>query len=196
MTTSNWYVLSVAAGAEQNAARKLSKITDNVAAPEQIIYRRRNNRLMAESRLLFPGYVFVQIAKLTAETYHLLKECPGVLRLLGKTGSAMPMPVPSEEMQVILGLYENYDRYLPAFREERLRFGGSKHPLLLDAVRWADGVEITSPIPPGVAIMKVDARARKAQATLRLYDEDIYLTYALRYVADNRPKSNPNKAHG
>jgi len=116
MTTSNWYVLSVAAGAEQNAARKLSKITDNVAAPEQIIYRRRNNRLMAESRLLFPGYVFVQIAKLTAETYHLLKECPGVLRLLGKTGSAMPMPVPSEEMQVILGLYENYDRYLPAFR--------------------------------------------------------------------------------
>jgi len=44
--------------------------------------------------------------------------------------------------------------------------------------------------------MKVDARARKAQATLRLYDEDIYLTYALRYVADNRPKSNPNKAHG
>ena len=174
-TTNNWYAMQVACGAEQIAANAVSKIVDDVSVSERTCYIRRKDRIVAETRQLFPGYVFVQLHELTEDLYYELLRCHAAIRLLGMQNCKLPEPIPETEMQVLQQLYAD----------------GSiaDKPLAQKATRYADGT-IVHNIPPGVEIRRVDARQRKAHAVLRLYDEDIYISFALE-ITDKRPARKP-----
>jgi transcription antitermination factor NusG len=175
VTKSSWYVLQVIGGEERKTAQALSHVADATAVPERFCYIRHGTRIVAEARLLIPGYVFVQVQSLTPETYYKLTAPDGVLRLLGKSGTQLPEPIPEREIDTLLALYQGSDI--------------ADNPLLLKADRYEDGL-IVHGIPPGVEIVKINARQRKAYAVMRLYDEDISITYALDIV-DKRPACKP-----
>ena len=163
-----WYALQVMTGTEREVARSVSKTANAVLAPEETFFERRGHRLVEKTRQLLPGYVLIQLADLTADTYYNLLAEKSVIRLLGKEGTALPQPIPETEMETILAICDSEDA-----------------PTMLDAA-WTDkGVTITGELPRGVTITKVDARQRRVTATLRLHGEDMTIIYGLR-VTDTR----------
>lgn len=93
-----WYVLHTLTGVELEVQRYLHKQgLDAVVLQEERMIR-RGGQWHKETRILFPGYVFIFICY-TPQMFHLLKATPGAIRLLPKD---KPMPLPPEDCSWLL----------------------------------------------------------------------------------------------
>ena len=92
------YVLQVQAGKE-TTVRKLLEQQDVVAyGPRERIEIRKGGLWSKMIKLLFPGYVFVDI-DYSPEMFHKINPVSGVIRFLG-----LPTPLPQREADLILWL--------------------------------------------------------------------------------------------
>lgn len=92
------YVLQVQTGKELTV-RKLLEQQDIVAyVPRERIEIRKGGLWSKMIKLLFPGYVFVDI-DYSAEMFHIINPISGVIRFLG-----LPTPLPQREADMILWL--------------------------------------------------------------------------------------------
>ena len=92
------YVLQVQTGKE-TTVRKLLEQQDVVAfVPRERIEIRKGGLWSKMIKLLFPGYVFVDI-DFDAEMFHKINPVSGVIRFLG-----LPTPLPQREADMILWL--------------------------------------------------------------------------------------------
>ena len=92
------YVLQVMTGKELTV-RKLLEQRDIVAyVPRERIEIRKGGLWSKMIKLLFPGYVFVDI-DFSAEIFHTINPIEGVIRFLG-----LPTPLPERETDMILWL--------------------------------------------------------------------------------------------
>ncbi|MFF2887006.1 antiterminator LoaP [Paenibacillus sp. NPDC057967] len=97
-----WYVLHVLSGQELKVQRYHEKRTPELKTlvPCRIVNERKNGVQKTVKRILFPGYVFVQV-DLTPESYYKAIAPEGVISFLGRP---TPSPVPPHEMANVLRL--------------------------------------------------------------------------------------------
>lgn len=92
------YVLQVQAGKETTVRRLLEQQGVVAYVPRERIEIRKGGLWSKMIKLLFPGYVFVDI-DFDAEMFHKINPVSGVIRFLG-----LPTPLPQREADIILWL--------------------------------------------------------------------------------------------
>jgi transcriptional antiterminator NusG len=104
----NWYIIHTYSGFERKVAESLKSRADafgfahllgQVLVPTEEVVELRNGKKVTSTRLLYPGYVLVQM-ELTDEMRHQIKETPRVTGFVG--GGNDPVPLTADEVNSIL----------------------------------------------------------------------------------------------
>lgn len=103
----NWYVVHTYSGFEEKVKAsieeriKLKGLEDKITRiliPTEKIIELKGKKKKETDRKFYPGYILVEM-DLDDETWHLIKN---TLRVTGFVGGAKPVPLPQEEIDVIL----------------------------------------------------------------------------------------------
>ena len=104
----SWYIIHTYSGFERKVAESLKTRADafgfahllgQVLVPTEEVVELRNGKKVTSTRLLYPGYVLVQM-ELTDEMRHYIKETPRVTGFVG--GGNDPVPLTADEVNSIL----------------------------------------------------------------------------------------------
>ena len=78
------YVIQTKSGCEVTAGDLLRKNGDNIKTPEKLMYIRRKGTWNIEKKLVFGGYIFLEVAvEITPEDYYAIKNTSGVINFVG-----------------------------------------------------------------------------------------------------------------
>ncbi|OGC03890.1 transcription termination/antitermination factor NusG [candidate division WOR-1 bacterium RIFOXYA12_FULL_43_27] len=77
----------------------MQNIVAQILIPEEEIVELKGKKRIEKKRKMFPGYVFLEMI-LTDETWHAIRQTPGVARFIGT--KVKPTPVSDREMQRVL----------------------------------------------------------------------------------------------
>lgn len=105
------YVVFVKPQTELDTVRELERKGIKAAAPLHNMLLRKGGQWRELTRLIFPGYVFVDCL-LDVGAYYNIKRCSGVIRLLG-----LPSPLTKWEEESILLLWKDCNCYSHGFVE-------------------------------------------------------------------------------
>lgn len=92
------YVLQVMTGKELTVRKLLEQRDITAYVPRERILIRKGGLWSKMIKLLFPGYVFVDI-DFSAKAFHTINPVEGVIRFLGR-----PTPLPEREAEMVLWL--------------------------------------------------------------------------------------------
>jgi transcriptional antiterminator NusG len=104
----NWYIVHTYSGFEQKVAESLRSRAQafgyadkigRVLIPTEEVVELRGGRKVTSKRLLYPGYVLVEIA-MSDDLWHAVKETPRVTGFVG--GGNSPVPLSAQEVDQIL----------------------------------------------------------------------------------------------
>ena len=104
----NWYIIHTYSGFENKVAESLKaraaaygfmEKIGQVLIPTEEVVELRNGKKVTSKRLLYPGYVLVQIA-MDDELWHQVKNTPRVTGFVG--GGNTPVPLSADEVNSIL----------------------------------------------------------------------------------------------
>lgn len=98
---SDWYVLHVKTGYENDIAKALEGRGFTSVVPTENRIIRRGGKWIEESYIVFTGYVFVRM-NYSWNKYYAMSGIPGVIKLLG--GGNTPTPIDKNEVEFILKL--------------------------------------------------------------------------------------------
>lgn len=103
----NWYVVHTYSGFEEKVKASIEerikikgledKIT-RILIPTEKVIELKGKKKKETDKKFYPGYILVEM-ELDDETWHLIKN---TLRVTGFVGGARPVPLPQEEVDVIL----------------------------------------------------------------------------------------------
>ncbi len=103
----NWYVVhtysgyeeKVKLGIEDKAEKKdLKDKISRILIPTEKVIELRSGKKRESDRKFYPGYILVEM-ELDDETWHLVRSTP---RVTGFVGGTKPVPIPDEEVEIIL----------------------------------------------------------------------------------------------
>ncbi|MEW6740775.1 MAG: transcription termination/antitermination protein NusG [Nitrospirota bacterium] len=103
----NWYVVHTYSGFEEKVKAsieeriKLKGLEDKITRiliPTEKVIELKGKKKKETDRKFYPGYILVEM-EIDDETWHLIKN---TLRVTGFVGGAKPVPLPQEEVDVIL----------------------------------------------------------------------------------------------
>ncbi len=103
----NWYVVhtysgyeeKVKLGIEDKAEKKdLKEKISRILIPTEKVIELRSGKKRESDRKFYPGYILVEM-ELDDETWHLVRSTP---RVTGFVGGTNPVPIPDEEVEIIL----------------------------------------------------------------------------------------------
>jgi transcription termination/antitermination protein NusG len=106
--TKQWYIIHTYSGFEQKVADSLKSRAEafgfadkigQVLIPTEEVVELRNGKKVTSKRLLYPGYVLVQL-DMNDELWHAVKNTPRVTGFVG--GGNNPVPLTSDEVNSIL----------------------------------------------------------------------------------------------
>jgi transcriptional antiterminator NusG len=106
--TKHWYIIHTYSGFEQKVAESLKSRSEafgfadkigQVLIPTEEVVELRNGKKVTSKRLLYPGYVLVQL-DMNDELWHAVKNTPRVTGFVG--GGNNPVPLTSDEVNSIL----------------------------------------------------------------------------------------------
>ena len=104
----NWYIIHTYSGFENKVAESLRTRADafgfadkigQVLIPTEEVVELRNGKKVTSKRLLYPGYVLVQM-EMNDELWHAVKNTPRVTGFVG--GGNTPVPLSSDEVNAVL----------------------------------------------------------------------------------------------
>jgi transcriptional antiterminator NusG len=103
----NWYVVHTYSGFEEKVKLSIEdkaskkdlgeKITRILIPTEKVIELRAGKKKESDKKF-YPGYILVEM-ELDDETWHLVRSTP---RVTGFVGGTKPVPIPEEEVEIIL----------------------------------------------------------------------------------------------
>lgn len=103
----NWYVVHAYSGYEEKVKLSIEdkaekkglkdKISRILIPTERVIELRAGKKRESDKKF-YPGYILVEM-ELDDETWHLVRSTP---RVTGFVGGTKPMPIPEEEIEIIL----------------------------------------------------------------------------------------------
>src|SRR4030066_2462685 len=103
----NWYVIHTYSGYEEKVKHTLEEKRDKkglqdkilrVLIPTEKVVELRGGKKKESDRKFYPGYILVEM-ELDDETWHLVKSVP---RVTGFVGGKNPVPIPQEEVEIII----------------------------------------------------------------------------------------------
>ncbi len=105
--TKNWYVVHTYSGFEEKvklsiedrAGKKdLKEKIARILIPTEKVIELRAGKKRESDKKFYPGYILVEM-ELDDETWHLVRSTP---RVTGFVGGTKPVPIPEEEVEIIL----------------------------------------------------------------------------------------------
>ena len=106
--TKHWYIIHTYSGFERKVAESLRTRADafgfseqigQILIPEEEVVELRNGKKVTSKRLLYPGYVVVQM-EMNDELWHRVKDTPRVTGFVG--GGQSPVPLSADEINKML----------------------------------------------------------------------------------------------
>ena len=106
--TKHWYIIHTYSGFERKVAESLrtraeafgfSEEIGQILIPEEEVVELRNGKKVTSKRLLYPGYVVVQM-EMNDELWHRVKDTPRVTGFVG--GGQTPIPLSADEINKML----------------------------------------------------------------------------------------------
>lgn len=103
----NWYVVHAYSGFEEKVKlsiedkvqkKGLSEKISRILIPTERVIELRSGKKRESDKKFYPGYVLVEM-ELDDETWHLVRSTP---RVTGFVGGTKPVPLPEEEVEIIL----------------------------------------------------------------------------------------------
>jgi transcriptional antiterminator NusG len=107
-STKNWFIIHTYSGFEQKVADSLRSRSEAFGFADQIgqllipteeVVELRNGKKVTSKRLLYPGYVLVEM-EMNHDLWHAVKNTPRVTGFLG--GGNSPVPLTADEVNAIL----------------------------------------------------------------------------------------------
>ena len=104
----HWYIIHTYSGFERKVAESLrtraeafgfSDSIGQILIPEEEVVELRNGKKVTSKRLLYPGYVVVQM-DMNDELWHRVKDTPRVTGFVG--GGTVPVPLSADEINKML----------------------------------------------------------------------------------------------
>jgi transcriptional antiterminator NusG len=108
LETKQWYIIHTYSGFERKVAESLRTRADafgfgdqigQILIPEEEVVELRNGKKVTSKRLLYPGYVVVQM-EMNDELWHRVKDTPRVTGFVG--GGQTPVPLSADEINKML----------------------------------------------------------------------------------------------
>ena len=105
--TKQWYIIHTYSGFERKVAESLKTRAEafgfdnsigQILIPEEEVVELRNGKKVTSKRLLYPGYVVVQM-DMNDELWHRVKDTP---RVTGFVGGGAPVPLSADEINKML----------------------------------------------------------------------------------------------
>ncbi len=116
-----WYAIHTYSGHENKVKGNLERaiatsgLEDHfgrILVPTQVVTEMRNGKKTQSTRKFFPTYIIIEM-DLDEDTWHVVRNCPGVSRFVG-TKSSKPDPLRGAEVDRILGQIEGAkDKAIP-----------------------------------------------------------------------------------
>jgi transcriptional antiterminator NusG len=134
--TKHWYIIHTYSGFERKVAESLRTRAEafgfneqigQILIPEEEVVELRNGKKVTSKRLLYPGYVVVQM-EMNDELWHRVKDTPRVTGFVG--GGTTPVPLSADEINKML-----YRQATAAERPARPKMNFEKNEM----VRIIDG---------------------------------------------------------
>ncbi len=106
--TKQWYIIHTYSGFERKVSESLRTRADafgfgdqigQILIPEEEVVELRNGKKVTSKRLLYPGYVVVQM-EMNDELWHRVKDTPRVTGFVG--GGQTPVPLSADEINKML----------------------------------------------------------------------------------------------
>lgn len=103
----NWYVIHTYSGFEEkvklniedaSGKKGLSGKIGKILIPTERVIELRSGKKRESDKKFYPGYILVEM-DLDDETWHLVRSTP---RVTGFVGGTKPVPIPDEEVEVII----------------------------------------------------------------------------------------------
>jgi transcription termination/antitermination protein NusG len=107
-TVKHWYIIHAYSGFENKVAESLktraqafgfAERIGNILIPTEEVIELRNGKKVTSKRLLYPGYVLVEM-EMDDELWHAVKSTPRVTGFLG--GGTKPVPLTADEVNSVL----------------------------------------------------------------------------------------------
>jgi transcriptional antiterminator NusG len=107
MMGKNWYVVHTYSGFEEKVRLSIEEKVEALGLQERIakvlipterVVELRAGKKRESDKKFYPGYILVEM-ELDDETWHLVKNIP---RVTGFVGGKKPIPIPEEEVEVIM----------------------------------------------------------------------------------------------
>ncbi len=103
----NWYVVHTYSGFEEKVkvsieekveTKGLKERISKILIPTERVVELRGGKKKESDKKFYPGYILIEM-ELDDETWHLVKSTP---RVTGFVGGKTPVPIPSEEVDIIM----------------------------------------------------------------------------------------------
>jgi transcriptional antiterminator NusG len=103
----NWYIVHTYSGYEEKVKTSIEErikilgLEDKISRiliPSEKVVELRGKKKREMDKKFYPGYILIEM-ELDEETWHLIKNTP---RVTGFVGGVKPVPLPEEEVEVIL----------------------------------------------------------------------------------------------
>lgn len=103
----NWYVVHTYSGFEEKVKLSIEDKTEKkdlkekisrILIPTEKVIELRAGKKRESDKKFYPGYILVEM-ELDDETWHLVRSTP---RVTGFVGGTKPVPIPEEEVEIIL----------------------------------------------------------------------------------------------
>ncbi len=103
----NWYVVHTYSGFEEKVKLSIEDKTEKkdlkdkisrILIPTEKVIELRSGKKRESDKKFYPGYILVEM-ELDDETWHLVRSTP---RVTGFVGGTKPVPIPEEEVEIIL----------------------------------------------------------------------------------------------
>ncbi|RMG74877.1 MAG: transcription termination/antitermination protein NusG [Nitrospirae bacterium] len=114
----NWYVVHTYSGFEEKVKQSIEErvkkkgLEDKIGRiliPTERVIELRGGKKRETDKKFYPGYIIVEM-ELNDETWHLVRSVP---RVTGFVGGANPVPLPEEEIDVIIQQIERAPQQPP-----------------------------------------------------------------------------------
>jgi transcriptional antiterminator NusG len=116
-----WYAIHTYSGHENKVKSNLERAIagsgrvdsfGRILGPTQVVTEMKNGKKTQSTRKFFPSYLIIEM-DLNEETWHIVRDCPGVSRFVG-TNASKPDPLRGGEVQRLLGQIEGAkDKAIP-----------------------------------------------------------------------------------
>ncbi len=120
----NWYVVHTYSGFEEKVKSsiqqraKLKGLEDKISRiliPTERVIELRSGKKQERDKKFYPGYILIEM-ELNDETWHLVRSIP---RVTGFVGGSRPVPLPEEEVEVIVQQIERAPQQPPKTQFEK-----------------------------------------------------------------------------